>query len=179
MLAKITQARVVGPENREVGGIAEGMFAIDEGLKELVESGVAVVVGTTDGEGRPELVYAWGPRVLADKRSILLCVERARASGTLANLADTGKIAMTVADPATYRSIQFKGTLLKTGDASAEDCAWVTRHRAAFASSTALVGDDLTAMRNTWMENEPLYCIEFAVDAAFDQTPGPEAGRPL
>ena len=153
------------------------MFLIDDDVKELVESGVGVLVGTADAASRPHVTPGWGPRVLDDRRRIQLFLETARADQALADLTSNGRIAVTVAHPVSYRSAQFKGRYLGAAAASAEEEAWVQRHRDAFGSTTALIGDSPAAIRNVW--TKAVFRIEIEVEAAFDQTPGPLAGRPL
>jgi hypothetical protein len=154
------------------------MFSFDNDLKALVESNVAVVVGTTNAEKRPHVIYAWGPRVLEDRRSMQVFIEVPRAGPVIANLEATGLVAVTIADPITYRSIQFKGRFRAAVPAEQADVACVQRHREGFASVLAVVGDPRESIRNAWMECA-LTRIELEIDRAFDQTPGPEAGRPL
>lgn len=154
------------------------MYLISDELKEFIESGAAVVVGTTDGAGRPEIAYGWGTRVHADDRDrIDVFVETQRCERTLANIAANGRVAVTWASPTTYRSIQLKGMGSGPFEPAEGDQAWVQRHRDAFSAATALVGDPPTATRNSWMD--PVVRIEVAVERAFDQTPGPNAGKPL
>jgi hypothetical protein len=153
------------------------MYRIDADLKEFVESGVAAIVGTADLAGRPHVTYAWGPRVNEAGTGVALFIERARVGTTLANVRATGRIAFTVADPVSYRSVQLKGRLTDDGEADGADEAWVERHRESFSVSTALVGDPPETIRNLWMDD--VVRLEFEVESAFDQTPGPGAGKPL
>ena len=152
-------------------------FRIDADLKELIESGVAVLVATGDGERRPHVTYGWGRRVREDGVTIDVFLDSARAGQTLSNARANGKIAMTVADPVSVRSAQFKGAFGDTGEASDDDEAWVQRHREAFVVSTSLIGDPPESIRRMWMDE--VLRISFRVEQAFDQTPGPNAGRPL
>ncbi|MGH2608914.1 MAG: pyridoxamine 5'-phosphate oxidase family protein [Tepidiformaceae bacterium] len=154
------------------------VFRIDDDLKNLIESGVAVVIGTTDAARKPNVNYCWGPRVLNSRHSLHLFLECSRATPTRENLEQTGAVAITVADPITYRSVQLKGRHITTEPATDEDLAWVQRHREAFSSATALTGDSPGVRRNAWME-DALLRFEVEISAAFDQTPGPNAGRPL
>lgn len=153
------------------------MFHIDDELKELLEGGVAVVVGTADAAMRPHVTPGWGPRVMGDRCSIHLFLESARAEQAIADLQATGRIAMTVADPVSYRSVQIKGCFIGTTPVTPDEETWVQRHRDAFASTTALVGESPEAIRNAWMQD--VVRVEFEAERAFDQTPGPMAGRPL
>jgi len=152
------------------------MYQIDAALKEFLESGVAVQVGTASAEGKPHAVNGWGPRINAGG-TVSVFIEAKRASRPLANLATNPKVAVIFGDPITYRSIQLKGRWRSTALPSEEDQQWVTRHRNLFHSTTALVGDNPNSIRNLWMDD--VMRIDFEVEQAFDQTPGPEAGRPL
>lgn len=154
------------------------MYVVGEELRELIESGVAVSVATADAAGRPHLNTGWGPRIGDDGAIATVFIDRARSAPTIDDLEATKRIAMTVGDPVSYRSIQLKGSVtgvaLEPGE---DDRAWVRRHREAFLVSIALVGDPPTLGRNMW--TDPVVRIDFAIEAAFDQTPGPDAGRPL
>lgn len=152
------------------------MFVIDSDLEAFLLGGVACQVATADLEGRPQAGFAWGPRVNAD-RTLTVFLETKRAARRLANLALNPKMAVIFADPITYRSVQLKGAWLSTSGATEEDHAWVKRHRELFASNVVLVGEGPEAIRNTYMSD--IIRIDMRVDAAFDQTPGPEAGKPL
>ncbi len=154
------------------------MYTIDDELREFIQSGVAVVVGTADDRGRPQLTYGWGPRVRDDRTSLSLFLDIGRADATLENLRTTGKIAVTFASPISYRSVQLKGTFLGMSDATAADRDWVQQHRDAFMTAAALVGDPMRgSSRNRWMED--VLRIDFTVEQAFNQTPGPSAGDAL
>lgn len=152
------------------------MYAIDADLEAFLLGGVACQVATADLEGRPQSGWAWGPRVNADG-SLTLFVETKRAARRLANLPLNPRVAAIFADPISYRSIQLKGTWLSTRGATEEDQAWVKRHRELFASNVVLIGEGPEAIRNMYMSD--IIRIDMRVDAAFDQTPGPEAGKPL
>lgn len=153
------------------------MYVIDDELKELLESGVAVSIGTADNNGRPHLGLAWGPRVHPDRTGLTIFLDTERADVTLGDLESNGRIAVTIADPVSYRSVQLKGRWQGASEATPEDNQWVQRHREAFLVTTALVGDPPPTVRNMWMEQ--VIRVDVEVDAAFDQTPGPDAGKTL
>jgi hypothetical protein len=117
------------------------MFVLDEELREFVESGVAVIVGTADRAKRPHVVMGWGPRVSASGDAVSIFVESSRAALTLADVEATGRMALTFASPVSYRSVQVKGPGNVAGVANEEDQAWIQRHRDRFSTETALVGD--------------------------------------
>lgn len=153
------------------------MYEVSDELKALLESGVAVLVGTGDNASHPRVDYGWGPRLRPDRLTIDVFLDTARAGRALANLKVNPKIAMTVADVVSYRSVQLKGTFRETRAANDGDHAWVQQRREAFLSATSLIGDPPDLVRNLWLDD--ILCVTFVVEAAFDQTPGPGAGRPL
>ena len=108
------------------------MYAISPDLKEFIESGVACLVGTGDAHGRPHVINGWGPRVGADSGTVEVFLDTLRAGTTLANLAENPRIAVTLAHPVSYRSVQLKGLFRATRDAQPEDGAWVQRQRDGF-----------------------------------------------
>lgn len=156
---------------------ADSRFTIDADLKEFVESGVAVLVGTGDAQRRPHVTYGWGPRVRDDGSTIDVFLDEARAAQTLANARANGRVAMTIADPVSVRSVQFKGAFIEAGEPGEQDIAWVQSHREAFVVQTSLVGDPPAIIRGLWMDE--VVRLSFHAEVAFDQTPGPNAGKPL
>jgi len=152
-------------------------FHIDPEMKELIESGVAVLVATGDAERRPHVTYGWGPRVRDDGTTVDVFLDRERSAETLRNAKANAHIAMTVAHPVSYRSAQFKGCFIDAGDPTDEDEAWVRRHREAFVVSTSLVGDPPGVVSGFWMDD--VVRVTFRVERAYNQTPGPDAGKPL
>jgi len=153
-------------------------FHIDHELKAFVEGGQAVSIATADAAGRPHVSMAWGPMVTGDGRALAFFVECERANDVVADLVENPNIALTLGSPIAYRSVQFKGRCMGTRVATAEEEAWVARHREAFSSAAALVGDPPQAIANLFLSGE-LRRFDMTVDAAFDQTPGPNAGAPL
>ena len=153
------------------------MLSIDSDLKEFIESGVACLVGSGNADGRPHIAQAWGPRVHQGGAAVDVFIDAPRAARTLENLSENPRIAMTLAHPVSYRSVQLKGQYRDTGEPSDADLDWVRRHHDEFLVSTTLVGDPPDTIRNLWMDD--VVRLSFDVERAFDQTPGPEAGKPL
>jgi hypothetical protein len=100
-----------------------------------------------------------------------------RAERTLANLTENPRIAVTFADPVSYRSVQLKGEFESRGDVTEADKEYIRERREGFVVSTSLIGDPPETIRKLWMEET--IKISLRVEHAFDQTPGPEAGKSL
>jgi hypothetical protein len=153
------------------------VFRIDEKLKQYVESGVATIVGTGNESGRPTIAFGWAPRVAEDGTTLEVFIDTERAGTTLKNLRSNGRIAVTLAHPVSYQSVQFKGRFIDAVETPEEDKAWLQQQRDAFVTSTSLIGDPPEIIQKMWMDDTIL--VSLTVERAFDQTPGPEAGKPL
>lgn len=158
-------------------------ISITAELKDFLESGVSVVVGTRDSACVPEAVRAWGPRVGRDGRSVSLCFALATSGRTLNNIRDNGRVAVTFAQPTNYKTIQLKGRFLGTARPNGQDLVAVERHRESFTASGTRIGVDRRFMEGLWqkelVESAVMLKLRFAVEQVFDQTPGPDAGTQI
>lgn len=153
------------------------MYRINDELKEFLESGVGTLIGTADGGGRPHVSYVWGLKIADDGQGGRVYLERARADQALSDMNANPMVAVTAASPVLYRSVQLKGRYTGHGEPDDDELAAVEKQRNAFLVETMLVGDPPNAVRNLWMDD--VIRIEFTVERAFDQTPGPNAGKAL
>lgn len=149
---------------------------IDDELKIFLESGVAIVVGTCDGDLVPEIVRGYAARVSEQDKAIQLFLGRAAAERTLANLRVNRRIAVTFCSPDNYRTVQIKGWFRNVEDARPEDQAVIDRFQDAFVAIVAKYGLS-HVIRNIWGP-DPVR-LSFDPESVFDQTPGPGAGRRL
>jgi hypothetical protein len=101
-------------------------------------------------------------------------VPRDLVGATLANLADNGQIAISVARPADHKALQIKGHAVAVGDATEADRAVQELYRGALVEQLAMVGMARAfGRRLAWW---PSVAIQVAVAEVFVQTPGPGAG---
>jgi hypothetical protein len=141
----------------------------------LLESGGSAVVGTVDAARRPEATRAWGIEVRGDRLRVLI---PATSDRSVANLRGGGAVAVTVTEVATLRSVQVKGRAVQVEDATEADRARSERYREAFFDAVHRT-DGSDPVRLARMLPAALVAVECTIEAAFDQTPGPDAGRRL
>jgi hypothetical protein len=154
---------------------------IDDALKIFLETGgCAVVVGTRDAALAPEITRAWGLRII-DPRTVELCLGMPSSMRTLENLQDNGQLAVTSVSPMDYRQVQLKGRAAETLAPTDEDRLQVERHQHAFMRQVEHVGLGAEQCRRFWSQDDAdaMVKLRFVVEEAYDQTPGPDAGRPL
>ena len=155
--------------------------SISDELRALIEGPVSVLVGTRDSRLVPEITRAWGPRVSEDRQSVSLCVPLATSRKTMDNLEANGRIAVAFALPTNYRTFQLKGRHAKIAEPDTTDLAAVERHRDAFSTVNAPLGQPREIIEAFWRAeietSAVLVKILFVPEEVFDQTPGPGAGR--
>ena len=154
---------------------------LEEGTRALLACGVATVLGTHDAALAPEVTRGWGMRVLDDGITLEVCLGMPSGRRTLRNLEDNGQIAMTCVRPSDYRQVQLKGRFLGSAEPTPEDRERVTRHQQAFMAEVEHVGIPRHLSAGFWRHDDPAAMVKlrFVVEEAYDQTPGPDAGRPL
>jgi hypothetical protein len=155
--------------------------SISDELKALIEGPVSVLVGTRDSRLVPEITRAWGPKVSEDRRGVSLCVPLATSRKTLDNLEANAQIAVGFCFPTNYKTLQLKGRHARIAEPDSADLAIVERHRDAFATVNAPLGQPRQVVEAFWRAeietSAVLVKILFAPEQVFDQTPGPGAGR--
>ncbi len=149
---------------------------LDDELRGFLESDVAIVVGTCDGDLVPEIVRGFAARVAREGKEIQLFVGRVASERTLANLLVNRRMSVTFCSPDNYRTVQIKGWFRDVEDARPEDQAMIDRYQEAFVATVAKYGLS-EVIRNIWGA-DPIR-LSFEPESVFDQTPGPGAGRPL
>ena len=100
---------------------------LDDELKRFLESDVAIVVGTCDGDLVPEIVRGLAARVVGDGEEIQLFVGKAAAERTLANLLVNRRVSVTFCSTENYRTVQIKWWFRDLDGARPEDQLMIDR----------------------------------------------------
>lgn len=151
--------------------------ALNDDLKQHIEAECDIVIGTRDAQNLPHLSRVWGPRLHLDEGTVELFVDLPKSTDVLRDLRDNGRVAVTAVHPLTNRAIQMKGRCIEIGDPSGDDWTWIDRHRGGFAELVKNFGYPAHLVRNMW--SVQVKKLRISIEAAFDQTPGPGAGKPL
>jgi hypothetical protein len=156
-----------------MGGIATEALAA-----ELLGGGCGLVVGLVDGEGVPFASRAWGRTTVQERPLCLRLVLPLDDGLPLLVGKAVGPIAMTVTDPLTLRSVQFKGRAGPIEPATAEDRATVARCCDSFFSALIEIDGYERSFLERAVPADFLVCT-VVVDELYDQTPGPGAGAAI
>ncbi len=145
-----------------------------------VESGTAHVVGFLAADGRPFVTRGWG--ICVDDgtgvgRVIVSTVEMA-ALGYPGNDIAGAPIAVTATDVRTLQSIQLKGPVVGLEAVTEDDRARLAAYCDDFFTAVLETDGIPPVLMARTIPDEVVAC-RFEINEAFDQTPGPGAGRPL
>jgi hypothetical protein len=143
-------------------------------LVELITGGVSLLSGTCSADLVPESQRACGVRVWPGACKLTVFLPKATGEIAIANLRDNGRLAVTMSQIQTYRTVQVKGTVVAIRDAADEDRALIEHYGAGLRASLAWVGipESVTRGLAFW----PAWAVDLDIVNVFAQTPGPVAG---
>lgn len=147
----------------------------------LIRRGVSVLVGSRDDQMRPSLMRAMGSKVSADGGEVTVYLSRRQAGAMLDGLAAGAPLSVVFSEPTRHRTVQLKASrAAAVRDAGEQDLAALRCYRAAMDYELEQIGipPALTGAMLAF-RLEDLAAVEMRPEQAFDQTPGPQAGRAL
>ena len=142
-----------------------------------LEPGLSVLVGTADRAGNPSCCRGVAISTPDDLATITVYVPLATSHETIQNVATTKKVAVTVTHPSDNFATQFKGEAVDARLAREDEAPFVRSRLDAFADVLDRLGVPRRVSRS--MAHWPAFAVTLRVDQVFDQTPGPNAGRPV
>ena len=146
----------------------------------MVAKGVSTIVSSRDAALRPSLMRAVGSCITPDGREITVYLARSQSRQLLQDLAATGQIAVVFSAPSTHRTLQVKASGITARAADESDVPILRRYLESMEFEVCSVGFELALVRAMLaFKLEDLVAISFSPSEAFDQTPGPKAGRVL
>jgi len=152
---------------------------LDAGHAAFIQGPVSVIVASRNAELVADVVRGCGCRVSRDRRQVTVLIEPGRASTLLDDVAANGMIAVVFSQPSTHKTIQLKGTDARVVPVTAADRAAAQRHLREWAEDLGRIGYTAPFSAALHGGSGPLAAIRFTPTAAFQQTPGPDAGQPI
>lgn len=147
---------------------------INAELAQFIRGPVSAMLGTADAMAVPDATRIAGVAALDGRRLRVLISPEARTAR--ANALTGARAAVLVTDIVTYRSLQWKGRVVSAGEERTPgDLALLHRHVETFCEASPRVGMPGEFVPRLFPLDVVPLVIE--VDALYDQTPGPGAGR--
>jgi Pyridoxamine 5'-phosphate oxidase len=146
----------------------------DEVVLRQLEPGTSILVGTVDPSGWPSSCRGVALVVHPDHEGVTVYVPVATAAETVANIASNGQVAVVSSEIVSHVSIQLKGRARAVRVAGEDEAEAVHGHFDRLMDVLDSVGLPRRISRTVsiW----PAFAVDLAVEAIFEQTPGPRAG---
>lgn len=146
----------------------------------FMQGGISLHAASCGEDHLPSAARALGCRISDDRLNVRILVSAKQATQLLEDVHRSGAMAVVFSKPSTHRTLQLKGRDAARCEADADDLLAVARYRDAFIAETSALGHPahlIGAMLDC--PDEDIVAIRFTPDAAFSQTPGPQAGQAL
>ena len=149
-------------------------------LLAMIARGVSCIVGSRDEALRPSIMRAVGSQVTADGAGITVYLSRSQSRQLLQDIASTAHLAVVFSEPASHRTVQLKSRTASIRAATEADRPALDRYLASMEHEIGRVGYPVHMARAMLAYRlDDLVALTFTPELAFDQTPGPRAGRAL
>lgn len=142
-----------------------------------LERGTSILLAAVDQKGVPSCCRGIAVHSEDGFRTMTVYVPMATSRETIASIAATRRLAVSVTQPLDHHSVQLKGTTTNVRLAQNEEQQLVERRLFEFADVLHEIGLPRRIART--ITHWPAFAIEMRVDQVFEQTPGPKAGVPL
>lgn len=144
-------------------------------LATFLSSPVMIILGTCDAHGSPDIGRGVGARVDGDSGLLEVILSSWQWPGTVANVRDNGRAAITFARPKDYLTYQIKGPAqIVEPDTQALGLS------STYIDEITRVLCELGLERRHiahWLTQRDAVTIRLSIETVFDQTPGSKAGR--
>jgi hypothetical protein len=146
----------------------------------IVEPAMSYALSARDAGNRPSIAKAAACRISADRQRLTLLVDQQIAADVVRDLRAGSPVAAVFSEPATHRTLQVKGLRAELAGVTPADREFARQHLEATVAHLVPLGYEEAGIR-TYFAHQPeqLVAVSFVPVAAFEQTPGPGAGRPL
>jgi hypothetical protein len=150
---------------------------IDPTLAAFLQEGIAIHIGTRDAALVPSGARVTAAIVEPSGTHLVVYLPKLAAPHVMPNLEANRQAAVVFVRPVDDRSCQVKGEFVSARAATARDRPQVMQQWDGFMTQLERIGIPRVAASGwvTW----PSIAIRLRATSLFDQTPGPQAGRPL
>lgn len=148
-------------------------------LQAFLRAGLSIHVGGRTAQGLPLLNRGIAVQVTAAQQlSVLLPTPTAMA--LLDALREVPLVAVVLCQPSNHHTVQIKGRDALVAPASVQDWPHRLAHKQRFTDEIRRFGFDDT-FASAWLDvrTDQMHSVTFTPCGAWNQTPGPGAGRPM
>jgi hypothetical protein len=153
---------------------------ISPAVAAFMQSGLSITVAGRGDRLVPSIARAVGCRVDQDGHEVSVLLFAPAGEPVCRDVASNGRVAACFSRPSNHRTVQVKGQDARSMLATPQEVAIARRCLDLFIEDLLPLGFERRMLEAMfWGHPEDLMAIRFTPDAAYAQTPGPEAGRVL
>jgi hypothetical protein len=153
---------------------------LPDDLLAMMARGVSVIVGSCDARKHPSVMRAVGSHVDTASGEITVFLARPHARQLLQDIAAGNPVSTVFSQPSTHRTVQVKARCATQRNAEPGDREVLARYLTAMEGELLHVHIPPELTRAMLAHRfEDVVAVTFRPEQAFDQTPGPQAGRKL
>ncbi len=147
---------------------------IGSDLATFLTSPVMIILGTCDKAGRPDIGRGVGARVDSDTGLLEVVLSAWQWPGTIANIHDNGRAAITFARPNDYVTYQLKGPA-QIAEPDPQSLTLSARYISQITDLLCELGLERRMIAD-WLTQRDAALIRMTIENVFVQTPGSKAG---
>jgi hypothetical protein len=141
---------------------------------------VAINLASHDAAQVPSIARAFGCKVSADRREVVVFLSQRRSQAILRDLAAGAPIAVVFSRPRTHETLQLKGARGRILPLGPGDREIMRACGAAFSAEIIALGHSESFSHALMAPaDDEAVAVAFTPEAVFEQTPGPRAGMRL
>lgn len=147
----------------------------------FIQSGQSITLGSCNPALQPSIAVGLACRVAPDRQQISVMLRPSQSADLLRDVRSSGRIAVTVNQPTTHRTIQLKGCDARVHSIDAACIGEVAAQTSAFVEEIIAIGEPPEEMVRAYVQFElhDVIAISFTLQEVFVSTPGPTAGARL
>ena len=146
----------------------------------FITGDVTMYVAAADADLTPHIARGAGCRVDATGHRIAVLLSASRAADLLAAVRAQRTLAVVFTQPGNHTALQLKTHAADIVETEPDDIALLAAYRARIIAHIAPLGFTAETLRAVFtVAVDDIAAVHFTPHAAFDQTPGPNAGSAL
>ena len=153
---------------------------IDSQTAAFIQTGVSISVAACGADRLPSMSRGMGCRVSDSGQDVRVFVKRSQAAELIDNIRYSARVANVFSLPSSNRTVQLKGRDARMEAFDTTDLAIIEEHIRLFLEQVVPLGipEEVARVILAYRVDD-LATVVYTPSAAFSQTPGPKAGKPL
>ena len=153
---------------------------IDSQTAAFIQTGVSISVSACGADRLPSMSRGMGCRASDNGNEVRVFVKLSQAAELIENIRHSARVANVFSLPSTNRTVQLKGSDARMEIFDVADLAVIEEHVALFLEQVVPLGIPEEIARSILAYTvDDLATVVYTPSAAFSQTPGLKAGKPL